>query len=177
MSSHPLTVQPSYHYRLFATSNSKGWFAAGISSSLIFSPLPELRLAFKSTSTPFSPQRTLPLSQGATPTFIAFASADTRLLVAFDAGQLAVYDTSSLFTPGSENIQPLHFVETHAAPFRQIAPNPGTELDIFAVVRSDGCVQLFNTNLESQGGWVGSDIESTPVAGLLSVLSILTLKL
>ena len=163
-------VNPSTFYRLFAVSNIKGWFSAVTSSSILsFSPLHDLRLAFNSPTTPFSPKRSLSLS--ATPTFIAYASADTKLVVAFDAGQLAVYDTSALFTPGSELIQPLHFFESHSGPFRQIAPNPGTEpgiVDTLAVVRADGCVQLFNTNLQPQGGWAPSDFDSTPVAGTCS---------
>lgn len=165
MSVNPLNAHQTAHYRLFATSNSKGWFAAITSSSLICSPLSELRLAFKSTNTPFSPKRILPLSPGPSPTIIAFASADNKLIVAFDAGQLAVYDTGLLFTPGSDVIQPLHVLDTQAGPFRQIAPNPGTEIDAIVVVRGDGCVQLLDSNLQSQGGWVGSDAESTPVAG------------
>jgi nucleoporin NUP159 len=158
-----------------AVSNLKGWFCAVTSSSIVFSPLNDLRLAFNSPNTLFSPKRSLSLATGASPTFVAYASADTKLVVAFDAGQLAVYDTSALFTPGSEIIHPLHSSDTHAGPFRQIAPNPGSEpgiIDTLAVVRGDGCVQLFNTNLESQGGWAGSDIDSTPVAG--SSLSLFT---
>jgi hypothetical protein len=171
LSSQPLSPNPNHFYRLFATANTKGWFAAVTSSGLICSPLPDLSLAFKSNSTPFTPKRTIPLFPGATPTIIAFASAETRLVVAFDGGQLAVYDSSALFTPGSETIQPLHVLETHTGTFRQIAPNPGNDpalVDTLAVVRGDGCVQLLNTRLESQGGWTGSDMESTPVAGTYS---------
>lgn len=172
MSTNPLN--PQQFNRLFAIANSKAWFAAVTFDSIQFSPLSDLRLAFNSTNSQFSPSRSLPLTLGATPTHIAFACADARLIVAFDAGQLAIYDTSVLFSPGSGNIQPLHVLETHSGPFRQIAPNPGTEsgiADSLAVVRADGCVQLLNTNLESQGGWAGSNVESTPVAGMLSILS------
>jgi nucleoporin NUP159 len=169
----PIPQNSTVYYRLFAIANSKAWFAAVTPSSLLFSPLHDLRLAFRSTNSPFTPKRTLTLSPGLSPTVIAFASADSKLVVAFDAGQLAIYDTSSLLTPGDENVQPLHFLETHAGPLRQIAPNPGTELDFLAVVRGDGSVQLLNTNLESKGGWIGSDMESTPLAGTyFSLLSL-----
>lgn len=80
-----------------------------------------------------------------------------------------MYDTATLFSPGSENVTPLNAVDAQSGPIVQILPNPGTEaglIEMVAVVRGNGSVQLVNMQLESQGGWVGSDAESAPVAGV-----------
>ncbi|RDB29456.1 hypothetical protein Hypma_014815 [Hypsizygus marmoreus] len=173
LSAGPLNPTPTTPYRLFAAANTKGWFAAaatrdGASFSLIFSPLSSLRTAFKTTPAPLPPKRTIPL-ESQKPNILALACNDTYLLVALEAGQLLVYDTGALFTPGpdTDNITPVHMLAGGGALIRQVVPNPGAEVglrDLVAVVREDGTVALYNMKLELQGGWAASDQASTPVA-------------
>ncbi|KAJ3490063.1 hypothetical protein NLJ89_g11470 [Agrocybe chaxingu] len=171
--SQPFTLNPSVSYHLFAVSNSKGWFSAVQStpsgSALIFSPLEDLRSAFSAAKEDvedlFSPKRTLSIQAGNV-NIIDFACNDTRLIVGLENGSLGMYDTASLFTPGTEQIQPLRTVQVQTSPLRQIAPNPGTEAnlsELFAVV-GDGKVQLLNMQLEPQGGWEGTDLMSQPIS-------------
>jgi nucleoporin NUP159 len=137
--------------------------------ALIFSLLDELLSALKAAKEDeetFQAKRTV--SPPGTPSFIAFACNDTRLFVGLEQGQLLVYDTAALFSPGFENVTPLNAVDARSGSIVQILPNPGTEanlIEMVAVVRGDGSVELLNMKLESQGGWVGSDAESAPVAG------------
>ncbi|KAF8150734.1 hypothetical protein B0H34DRAFT_801662 [Crassisporium funariophilum] len=170
--SQPLNPEPSTSYHLFATANTKGWFVAvraGPSTSeLILSTLEDLRSAFVAAENGsdelFVPKRILPLPGKCN--MVAFASADTRLLVGLEQGTIAVYDTAVLFTSGSDETQPMKTTQIQSRAFRQIAPNPGTEQnlgDLVAVV-ADGKVQLLNMQLEPQGGWVASDIMTQPIA-------------
>ncbi|KAH9481729.1 hypothetical protein JR316_0006256 [Psilocybe cubensis] len=162
----------SSYYRLFSVANSKGWFVAVKSaesgSELVFSPLDELRLASEAAKTDdetlFNPKRTVSIPTRAT--IVAFACGDTKLLVGLADGSVVVYDTSSLFTEGTNDVQPLGRNEIQTSPLRQVVPNPGTEpglSDLVAIV-SDGKVELLNMNLESQGGWVASDLMSQPIS-------------
>jgi nucleoporin NUP159 len=140
--------------------------------AIISSPLDDLRGALKSakegSEETFIPKRTISLDSGR-PNIVAFASNDTRLFVGFDQGQLAVYDTTAVFSPGSGNLAPLHINPEQSGPVKQISSNPGIEpsfSDIVAVVRSNGSVVLFSANLEIQGGWAAEDPASMPVAGM-----------
>lgn len=140
-------------------------------SELIFSPLDELRAASEAAKpddeTLFNPKRTVTIPTRAN--IVAFACGETKLLVGLDDGSVVVYDTSSLFTPGTNDIQPLARNQIQSSPLRQILPNPGTEpnlSDLVAVV-GDGKVELLNMQLESQGGWVASDLMTQPIAGKL----------
>jgi nucleoporin NUP159 len=147
--------------------------------ALIFSPLQDLNSSFKTTSqnnnnnnnnSTFTPKRKLALGSES-PNIVTFACSDTRLIVGFERGQLTVYDTSLLFSHGSDNasIAPMHvLLDVHAGPIRHILPNPGTEFpDAVVVVRENAQVQLLNIRLESQGGWIGAG-DSTPVAGIVT---------
>jgi len=112
------------------------------------------------------------------PNILALACNDTRLFVGFEQGQLLVYDTASLFSPGSDSVTPIHIQQGQAG-VRQISPNPGTEQNlsnIVAVVRSNASVTLYNMKLESQGGWVAEDAVSVPVAGTCLAYSVLARK-
>lgn len=146
-------------------------------TALIFSPLAELRLAF-SNATPddaeqvFTPQRAFPFAP-ATPNIIALASADTRLVVGLTQGPVLVFDTARLFTPGSDEIAPLHsFPSTTSSAPRQILPNPGDMPALVAVLRDgDGhpgrqLVEIVDVEkLESVGGWrSGNSPDATPTS-------------
>lgn len=140
-------------------------------ADIIFSPLKDLRDSIQTANEGdtgfFLPQRDLNLNVGL-PTIVVFAQNDTRLLVGSDNGSIHVYDTAMLFSPGDGFVAPLHTYNPQYGALRQIAPNPGTESDLvdkLAVVRSDGVVQLMNTNLESLGGWSCANPDGNPVAG------------
>ncbi|KAF8623614.1 hypothetical protein AX17_007317 [Amanita inopinata Kibby_2008] len=172
--SEPLKSDPLLPYRLLSIANHKGWFAAvrieSYGTSIILSPLHELRSSLKAAKenedSLFIPRRTIKLPAEDV-NIIAFGLHDTRLLVAFGRGQLMVYDTAHLFSPGLDNVEPLNASAGSSAPFLQILPNPGIEADLahlIAVVRGDGIVQVMDINtLEPQGGWAGEG-EATPVA-------------
>jgi nucleoporin NUP159 len=97
----------------------------------------------------------------ATPAIVAFASADTRLLVGLTQGPVLVFDTARLFTAGSDEITQLYsFPSTTSSAPRQILPNPGDMPDLVAVLRDgDGTpgsqlVEIVDVQkLESVGGW------------------------
>ncbi|KAF7773390.1 hypothetical protein Agabi119p4_5557 [Agaricus bisporus var. burnettii] len=172
--SEPFTLDSLTTYRPFAVANTKGWFAAvrkiGDAQDIIFSPLKDLRESIQKANEDekgfFFPQRDLNLDVGL-PTIVVFAQNDTRLLVGSDNGSIHVYDTAMLFSSGEGFVAPLHTYNAQYGALRQIAPNPGTEPDLvdkFAVVRSDGVVQLMNTNLESLGGWSSANSDGNPIA-------------
>ncbi|KAF5391761.1 hypothetical protein D9757_001746 [Collybiopsis confluens] len=169
-----LSTDQNYVYRNLVVSNKQGWFAAiqytAGNFSAILSPLDELRQSIKEASTDDSsltPQRILSFSTSE-PNILSLACNETRLIVGFKSGHLIVYDTSSVFTSGTNEIQPAHVLQSSRQPIIDIAPNPSTEdmslANLLAVVRVDGTVQLLSTNMEPQGGWVASDVDSTPVA-------------
>ncbi|KAF9072966.1 hypothetical protein BDP27DRAFT_1319723 [Rhodocollybia butyracea] len=164
-----LSTDQNYAYRTMVVSNKNGWFAAVHNNAGIFaavlSPLSELRRSMKDIS-PFVAQRTLSFSTSE-PNLLALANNDSRLVVGFKSGQIIVYDTSAVFTPGSNEIQPIGILQTSQQPIIDIASNPNTEdptlSALLAVVRVDGSVHVFNTNLEPQGGWIAGDADSAPV--------------
>jgi nucleoporin NUP159 len=201
LSPEPLDLQPlPGKGQLFAVANSKGWFVAAIRdgssdicasisllhlslfdppslADLIFSPLVDLRLAF-SNATPenaekvFTPQRTLSFAP-ATPNIIAFASADTRLVVGLTQGPVLVFDTARLLTLGSDEIAPLHsFPSTTSSAPRQILPNPGDMPDLVAILRDGNgqpgsqLVEIVDVQgLDSVGGWrSGNSSDATPTS-------------
>ncbi|KAJ3786013.1 hypothetical protein GGU10DRAFT_311953 [Lentinula aff. detonsa] len=169
-----LSTDQNHVYRDLAVSNKKGWFAAIQNNAgtfgAILSPLSELRKSMKEATngtSAFTPQRTLSFSTSE-PNILTFACNDSRLIVGFKSGQIIAYDTSSVFTPGSNEIPPLHVLQSSQQPLLDIIPNPNEEdpnlANLLAAVRTDGTVQLLNSSLESQGGWLASDADSTPVA-------------
>lgn len=98
---------------------------------------------------------------------VALANEDTRLLVGSENGTLSIYDTSALFTSGTNDIAPLKSIQIQDSALAQIVPNPSAEpslRDLIAVV-GDGKVVLYNTELESQGGWQASDLMTQPISG------------
>ncbi|KAH0584932.1 hypothetical protein H2248_008204 [Termitomyces sp. 'cryptogamus'] len=173
LSTKPYQHQPNTLYVLFAVANSKGWFAAVTlqddgTHPLVFSPLADLRAAFKSAKDglgTFTPQRTIRLNPQK-PTIISFANNDTRLFIAFEGGELLVYDTAAIFTAGNDSVNPTHALPSTRGPIRALAPNPGPEpnlLEFLAAVHSDNTVVLYNMKLEVQGGW-SSTSGNVPVA-------------
>jgi len=89
------------------------------------------------------------------------------MFVGLEDGHMLVYDTSALFSPGTNEVEPLTSTQIQRPALRQIVPNPGAEpglSDLVAVVGHEK-VQLFNMQLESQGGWAATDMSSRPVAG------------
>ena len=89
------------------------------------------------------------------------------MFVGLEDGHVLVYDTSALFSPGTNGVEPLTSTQIQRPALRQIVPNPGTEpglSDLVAVVGHEK-VHLFNMQLESQGGWAATDMSSRPVAG------------
>ncbi|GAW05800.1 hypothetical protein LENED_007680 [Lentinula edodes] len=165
----------NFVYRNLVVSHKKGWIAAiqhNVGTfSAILSPLSDLRKSMKeagSDISPFVSQRTLSFSTSE-PNLLAFACNDSRLIVGFKSGQIIAYDTSSVLTPGSNEISPLHILQSSQQPILDITSNPNDEdpnlSNLLATVRADGTVQVLNANLESQGGWVAGNADSTPVAG------------
>ena len=121
-------------------------------------------------------KRTVPLPQSK-PNILTFANQDSRLILAFEEGTIASYDTAALLSPGDNPVQPAHSAKLQVSALKQIAPNPGTEanlVDQIAVV-GDGFVSLLNTQLQPQGRWAGSDSSTTPAAGASNCFSYFSL--
>ena len=107
-------------------------------------------------------KRTLSLPQGK-PNILTLANHDSCLVVGLEQGAIAVYDTTLLFAPGQDQIQPTHSQQLQSAPLKQISANPGIE-PVVAVV-GEGSVQVVNMQLEPQAGWTASDASTNPAAG------------
>jgi nucleoporin NUP159 len=145
--------------------------------ALIFAPLADLRETFSSSNRndeiQFVPKRSLAIAP-ATPTIAAFASHDSRMLLSLTNGQILVYDTWSLFTPGSDNIFPLHsFSSLSPTAPRQILPNPGDMPNLVAVLREPGVslsVEILDVQkMEPLGGWnSGNTPDTTPTSCMYS---------
>ncbi|KAJ3867398.1 hypothetical protein EV359DRAFT_78647 [Lentinula novae-zelandiae] len=169
-----LNTDQNFVYRNLVVSHKKGWIAA-IQHNVgtfgaILSPLTDLRKSMREAGSgisPFVSQRTLSFSTSE-PNLLAFACNDSRLIVGFKSGQIIAYDTSSILTPGSNEISPLHILQSSQQPILDITSNPNDEdpnlSNLLATIRADGTVQVLNANLESQGGWVAGNADSTPVA-------------
>ncbi|KAJ4488409.1 hypothetical protein J3R30DRAFT_3435653 [Lentinula aciculospora] len=167
-----LSTDQNFVYRDFVISNKRGWFAAIQNNTgtfgAILSPLSDLRKSMKeatSDASLFVPQRTISFSTSE-PNLLAFACNDSRLIVGFKSGQIIAYDTSSVLTPGSNDIPPSYILQSSQQPILDITANPNNEdpnlSNLLAVVRTDGAVQLLNSNLEPQGGWIAGDADSSP---------------
>ena len=173
-------------------SNSHGWFAAITRSTttdlsqfiqippwrtshtlleLSCSPLSHLQQAF-ATNPPagveeisFEPQRAFAIS--GTPNLLSLACNETKLLVAFAHGPISVYDCSQLFTPGTDELLPIHTFPGNL-PSQQIEPNPGDMPDLVAVLREgdNPPVQVLNAQtFQPVCGWdAGGTPETTPCA-------------
>jgi hypothetical protein len=138
--------------------------------AIICSPLSDLRDAFNSPANtsaedlPFAPKRTVDISD-TIPNLITFAYDGARLIVA--QGDIVVYDTSSLFTPGSDGIVPLHtfLSKTGKAP-RLVLPNPA-ETPFVATLHEDSnenvpAVEVLNVEtMQSVCGWTNGPIPET----------------
>ena len=153
----------------------------------MFSLLADLRAAFHN-ATPanaenvFNPQRTLSFAP-AIPNMICFAALDNRMVVGLTQGPILVYDTARLFSPGSDEVAPLHsFPSTTSSAPRQILPNPGDIPELVAVLRdnnentSNQLVEILDVQkLESIGGWRGgSTPDATPTARMSFCTSIVS---
>ncbi|KAF9526360.1 hypothetical protein CPB83DRAFT_857976 [Crepidotus variabilis] len=167
-----LNPNASTYHHLFTVANLKGWFAAvqstSTGSAIVLSTLEDLRAAFgdakEDSESLFTPKRTLRISPNTN--IINFAYGDTRLLVGLENGSLAVYDTASLFSSGTDEVAPLKTTQIQDAALGQIVPNPGTEpaLSELVAIVGDGKVALLNMNLEPQGGWAASDLMTQPIS-------------
>jgi nucleoporin NUP159 len=147
------------------------------STGIILSPLSDLHESISTTSEDdpeprFTPQRTLPLPS-VTPNQIAFALHDTRLVVAIVEGPVAVFDTLRLFSPGNDEVSPLHhFPSTTTTAVRQLWPNPGDLPGLVAIIREPTdvpaaqLVEIIDVEkLTSVGGWKkGADANATPTS-------------
>lgn len=110
------------------------------------------------------PKRILPLTD--IPTHLTFASNGGRLVVAFENGGIAVYDTQVLFSEGSGNVNTLRvFPPSPPGVVRQLSSNPGDLPDLVAVRRDSTnggnglVVEVLDTRkLQSIGGWSLSDV-------------------
>lgn len=118
------------------------------------------------------PQRSLSFAP-ATPNIIAFASADTRLIVGLTQGPILVFDAARFFSAGSDEIPSLHsFSSTTSSPPRQILPNPDDMPDLIAVLRDGNgspgvqLVEILDVQkLECIGGWrSGNAPDATPTS-------------
>ncbi|KAI9566884.1 hypothetical protein HD554DRAFT_1073297 [Boletus coccyginus] len=162
---------------LFATANSKGWFAAVTrdasgASALISSPLADLRSALAAASAEdeqsYRPHRRVPID-GATPHILTFACNDTRLLLGLVAGSIHVYASDQLLSSGEGPVQPIHVLTTSSpAPLLSIQSNPGDIPELVAVLRdctnSPGslAVELFDVQKHtSSGGWMAGKSPGT----------------
>lgn len=141
-----------------------------ICSDLIFSTLEDLRSAFAAakgdSDALFSPKRTLSIPT-ANVNIITFTCGDSYLFLGLENGFLAVYDATSLLTPGTNDITPLKTTQVQSSPLRQILPNPGAEPNLCEVVAvvGEGKVALINMQLETQACWAASDLMTQPVSG------------
>lgn len=95
------------------------------------------------------------------------------MVVGLTQGPVLIYDTTRLFTPGSDEINPLHsFPSTTSSAPRQILPNPGDMPNLVAVLRdstgeaSSQLVEIIDAQkLESIGGWrSGNQPGATPTS-------------
>jgi nucleoporin NUP159 len=72
----------------------------------------------------------------AIPNTLAFAFDDTRLVVGLTQGSIAVFDTGSVFTPGTNDVFPLHTFAPTSSPTapRLLAANPAN-IPLIAILR------------------------------------------
>jgi hypothetical protein len=152
------------------------WLPPGYLTShlaIICSPLSDLRDAFNSsqnTSTEeilFTPKRTVDISD-TVPNLITFAYDGARLVVVFAQGDIVVFDTSVLFTSGSDGIAPLHtfLSKTNTAP-RLALPNPA-DTPFIATIHERSlnadvpAVEVFNVEtMQSLCGWTNGTTPET----------------
>ncbi|KZT06115.1 uncharacterized protein LAESUDRAFT_726338 [Laetiporus sulphureus 93-53] len=152
---------------LFAIANHRGIFAAVVRASssefhIVVSPLADLRTAFASESSddiPFAPRKRFPLT--GFPSIIKFANNESRLLITFNDGTLAVYDVGALIEDGPAT--PLHtFPSVNNLIILQVEPNLGEHPELVAVLRdfrkseeNHHVAELYDVQaLKPRGGWV-----------------------
>ena len=120
----------------------------------------------------FTPQRILKVM--GIPTIITFTVDHTRMLLSFTDGRIVVYDTSTLFTAGSDDIPPLHTWSPSPFAPQRILPNPGDMPHLIAILLGPDAPQpvvvLDVQKYESFAGW---EIDNTdPITASASVLPI-----
>jgi nucleoporin NUP159 len=103
---------------------------------------------------------------------IAVTSDDTRMLLGLKDGRILVHDTSILFTPGTDDIPPLHSWPSSPYVPQQILPNPGDIPNLIAILLPPGAPQsvvvLDVQKHESFAGWERDDT-SDPVTTSVSL--------
>ena len=100
---------------------------------------------------------------------LTLAVRDTRLLVAYAQGPVAVYDMRALLNPGVEPLSPLHvFHSPINQPIGEIAANPGEFPQLIAILwgpsfrQKDRVVQLVDlSKMQVAGGWSSGDDAAT----------------
>lgn len=169
-----IAISSVYSCRLFIAV-----FSDILSLDIALSPLADLRSKLVS-STPedgeisYAPQRTLAVNSGI-PTQLAFALNDERLVIGLHHGPVLVYDTSVLFSPGSDFVAPIQsFAPPSSAQIRQLLPNPGDLPELVAIRRETNVqtVEVIDVRqLQTVGGWnVGSSQGGKPTTGELFCL-------
>jgi nucleoporin NUP159 len=96
------------------------------------------------------------------------------MLMSFKDGRISVFDTSALFTAGSDDIDPLHTWPPSPYTPRQILPNPGDMANIVAVLLEPGAAQsvvvLDVQKHESLAGWERDDQTDPIITSMLREL-------
>lgn len=143
-------------------------------TEIICSPLGELRQSITSSKSEgeeqFTPKRVLTFEN--VPTHIAFASNEERMVVVVAGGHMIVYDTSTLFSAGSNTIEALHiFRAASPCTIYQVLANPADLKDLVAVRRSanydgnDLAVEVFDMKqLQSIAGWSVTAAKNAPTS-------------
>ena len=106
------------------------------------------------------------------PTILTFTVDHTRMLLSFTDGRIVVYDTSTLFTAGSDDIPPLHTWPPSPFAPQRILPNPGDMPHLIAILLGPDAPQpvvvLDAQKYESFAGW---EIDNTdPITASAPVL-------
>ncbi|KAI9890608.1 MAG: hypothetical protein M1814_003806 [Vezdaea aestivalis] len=145
----PASAPPSTNASLLSVASIQGLLAAAGPSELVIAGTREVRQIFGSKAgvhnvVPFSPQIRIALPMRLS--HVSFTTDEKYLVVALEAGGLAVYDVQRLI----QGDQRLAFeMSTSKEPLRAVVPNPTTEkASLLAIVTSEG--NLLIADLDTQ---------------------------
>jgi nucleoporin NUP159 len=138
-------------------------------------PLAPLLESFEASSgddgeSTFTPKRILPLPPAAGPiSFLAFASNNTKLLLALANGSILVYDAVTLLSEGSGDVPVLHtFPASAPGDIIGVFPNPGGSPELVGVLRryaglpGTQIAEVLDVNgMQLVGGWQSGDSPET----------------
>lgn len=119
--------------------------------------------------TPFTAKRIVALP--APVTTMAFTGTESRLMVALDNGQIHFYETGQLFSE-TPNVNAIHVQTNTQSPARHLVANPSTEddlVDMVAIVRADGSVELVNGSMQIFAGWAPTNEQAIVSTGSFSM--------